>query len=68
MVSGTIDIGLIPASTYVLYSDGVELLVEALRYGVAGEDGVVIDPALGIDPWNAGKPKMLKEWLPAMLH
>ncbi|HPX33422.1 MAG TPA: PhnD/SsuA/transferrin family substrate-binding protein [Erysipelotrichaceae bacterium] len=55
MVSGTIDIGLIPASTYVLYSDGVELLVEALRYGVAGEDGVVIDPALGIDPWNAGK-------------
>ncbi len=57
MVSGTIDIGLIPAGTYVLYSDGVELLVEALRYGVAGEDGVVIDPALGIDPWNAGKTK-----------
>lgn len=55
MVSGTIDIGLIPASTYVLYADGIELLVEALRYGVAGEDGQVIDPALGIDPWNAGK-------------
>ena len=55
MVSGTIHVGLIPASTYVLYSDGVELLVEALRYGVAGEDGVVIDPSLGIDPWNAGR-------------
>ncbi len=55
MVSGTIDIGLIPASTYILYSDGVQLLVEALRYGVAGEDGNVIDPKDGIEPWNAGK-------------
>lgn len=55
MVSGTIDIGLIPASTYILYSDGVQLLVEALRYGVAGEDGNVIDPKDGIAPWNAGK-------------
>lgn len=55
MVSGTIDIGLIPASTYILYSDGVDLLVEALRYGVAGEDGKVIDPKDGIAPWNAGK-------------
>ena len=34
MISGTIDIGLIPASTYVLYQpDGVKLLVEALRWG-----------------------------------
>ena len=55
MVSGTIDIGLIPASTYILYSDGVDLLVEALRYGVAGEDGKVIDPKDGVNPWNAGK-------------
>lgn len=55
MVSGTIDVGLIPASTYILYSDGVDLLVEALRYGVAGEDGKVIDPAEGIAPWNVGK-------------
>jgi len=54
MVSGTIDIGLIPASTYTLYhDDGVELLVEALRWGVAGDDAsVVLDPSLGIEPWN----------------
>ncbi|MGN1399196.1 MAG: PhnD/SsuA/transferrin family substrate-binding protein [Erysipelotrichaceae bacterium] len=55
MVSGTIDIGLIPASTYILYSDGVDLLVEALRYGVADENGNVIDPKDGITPWNTGK-------------
>ena len=54
MVSGTIDIGLIPASTYVLYQpDGVELLVEALRWGVAGDDASkVLDPSLGVAPWN----------------
>ena len=56
MIAGTIDIGLIPASTYVLYhDDGVELLLEALRFGVGGEDGNVIDPSEGIAPWNAGK-------------
>ncbi len=54
MISGTIDIGLIPASTYVLYQpDGVNLLVEALRWGVAGEDAsVALDPKDGIAPWN----------------
>lgn len=54
MISGTIDIGLIPASTYVLYQpDGVELLVEAQRWGVAGDDAsVVLDPSLGVEPWN----------------
>lgn len=54
MVSGTIDIGLIPASTYVLYQpDGVDLLVEALRWGVAGDDASkVLDPSLGVAPWN----------------
>lgn len=56
MIAGSIDIGLIPASTYVLYQpDGVKLLLEALRFGVAGEDGKVIDPKEGIAPWNAGK-------------
>ena len=56
MIAGSIDIGLIPASTYVLYQpDGVKLLLEALRFGVAGEDGNVIDPKDGIAPWNAGK-------------
>ena len=56
MIAGSIDIGLIPASTYVLYQpDGVKLLLEALRFGVAGEDGKVIDPKDGIAPWNAGK-------------
>ena len=54
MISGTIDIGLIPASTYVLYEpDGVQLLVEALRWGVAGDDASkVLDPKLGVAPWN----------------
>ncbi len=60
MEAGTIDIGLIPASTYILYSDSVDLLVEALRYGVAGEDGNVIDPKDGIAPWNAGKTQDAK--------
>lgn len=56
MISGSIDIGFLPASTYVLYHpDGANLLVEALRYGIAGEDGKVIDPSEGIAPWNAGK-------------
>ncbi len=57
MVSGTIDIGLIPASTYVLYQpDGVDLLVEALRWGVAGDDAsTVLDPSLGVAPWNECK-------------
>ena len=55
MVSGTIDIGLIPASTYVLYQpDGVELLVEALRWGVAGDDASkVLDPN-DLAAWNEG--------------
>ena len=55
MISGTIDIGLIPASTYVLYQpDGVQLLVEALRWGVAGDDAsTVLDPSLGVEPWNS---------------
>lgn len=55
MISGSIDIGFLPASTYVLYQpDGVNLLVEALRYGVGDATGKVIDPKEGIDPWNAG--------------
>ena len=55
MIAGTIDLGLIPASTYVLYHpDGVELLLEALRFGVGDATGRVIDPSEGIDPWNAG--------------
>ncbi len=55
MISGSIDIGFLPASTYVLYhEDGANLLVEALRYGVGDADGKVIDPKEGIAPWNAG--------------
>ena len=54
LISGTIDIGLIPASTYVYCQlDGVNLLVEALRWGVAGEDAsIALDPKDGITPWN----------------
>ncbi len=56
MIAGTIDIGFIPAATYVQYhEDGVELLLEALRYGICDEKGTIIDPKLGIEPWNAGK-------------
>jgi phosphonate transport system substrate-binding protein len=55
MISGSIDIGFLPASTYVLYhEDGANLLVEALRYGIADADGKIIDPKDGIAPWNAG--------------
>lgn len=60
LVSGTADIGFVPADTYVLYSAGIDLLVEALRYGIAGDDGEVIDPALGIEPWNTGKTRDAK--------
>lgn len=55
MISGSIDIGFLPASTYVLYhEDGANLLVEALRNGVGDATGKVIDPKDGIAPWNAG--------------
>ena len=55
MISGSIDIGFIPASTYVLYHpDGVELLCEALRFGVGDANHKVIDPKDGIAPWNEG--------------
>ncbi|MBQ2658968.1 MAG: PhnD/SsuA/transferrin family substrate-binding protein [Erysipelotrichaceae bacterium] len=56
MISGSIDIGFLNSSTYVLYQpDGVELLLVALRTGVGDENGRIIMPEEGIAPWNAGK-------------
>ncbi len=55
MISGSIDVGFLNSSTYILYSeDGVDLLLEALRYGVGDANGKVIYPEDGLDPWNSG--------------
>ncbi|MBQ6493483.1 MAG: PhnD/SsuA/transferrin family substrate-binding protein [Erysipelotrichaceae bacterium] len=55
MISGTIDIGFLNSSTYVLYQpDGVELLLIALRTGVGDANGRIIMPEEGITPWNEG--------------
>lgn len=47
--SGTIDVGFIPGGTYVLHSDGCEVLLMALR------DGLSIDSDSAKD-WNDQKP------------
>ncbi len=54
MASGAIDIGFLNSSTYILYSDSVDLLLEALRSGVGDANGRVIMPSEGITPWNSG--------------
>ena len=55
MISGTIDIGFLNSSTYILYQpDGVELLLVALRTGVGDANGRIIMPEEGITPWNEG--------------
>ncbi len=61
MVSGTIDVGFLNSGTYILYSDGVDLLLEALRSGVGDADGRVIFPEEGITPWNEGITTDAKE-------
>lgn len=47
--AGTIDVGLIPGGTYVLYQDGAEVLLTATRKGYNN------DSENGKD-WNANKP------------
>lgn len=47
--AGTLDIGLIPGSTYVLYDEGAEVILTATR------DGLSIDSDDAID-WNENKP------------
>ena len=54
MLTGAIDVGFLNSSTYILYSDGVDLLLEALRTGVGDANGRVIMPSEGITPWNSG--------------
>ncbi|MDO4198928.1 MAG: PhnD/SsuA/transferrin family substrate-binding protein [Erysipelotrichaceae bacterium] len=55
MISGSIDVGFLNSSTYILYhDDGVNLLLEALRTGVGDANGRVIYPEEGLDPWNSG--------------
>ena len=54
MISGSIDVGFLNSSTYILYSEGVDLLLEALRAGVGDATGRVIMPSEGITPWNEG--------------
>ena len=49
LVAGTIDIGLIPGSTYVLYDDGAEVILTATR------DALSIDSDNAKD-WNDNKP------------
>lgn len=47
--AGTIDIGLIPGSTYVLYDDGCEVILTATRDGLTNDSDDAID-------WNMNKP------------
>nr|WP_225419631.1 PhnD/SsuA/transferrin family substrate-binding protein [Lapidilactobacillus wuchangensis] len=47
--SGTLDVGFIPGGTYVLYSDGAEVLLAATRAGLSNDSS---NPA----KWNQNKP------------
>ena len=47
--AGTIDVGLIPGGTYVLYDDGCDVLLTATRDGLSIESGDAKD-------WNDNKP------------
>ena len=47
--AGTIDVGLIPGGTYVLYDDGAEVILTATRDGLSKDS----DNAKG---WNDGQP------------
>lgn len=47
--AGTVDVGLIPGGTYVLYDDGAEVILTATRAGLNNDSD---DPK----DWNANKP------------
>ena len=47
--AGTIDVGLIPGGTYVLYDDGAEVILTATRDGLSKDSDNAKD-------WNDGKP------------
>lgn len=48
LVAGTIDVGLIPGGTYVLYDDGAEVILTATRDGLSKDSDAAKD-------WNDGK-------------
>lgn len=55
VISGSIDISILPASVFAQYrKDGINLLLEALSRGVGDLQGKVIEPEDGIVPWNSG--------------
>ena len=47
--AGTIDVGLIPGGTYVLYDDGAEVILTATRDGLSKDSDNAKD-------WNDGQP------------
>ena len=47
--AGTIDVGLIPGGTYVLYDDGAEVILTATRNGLSKDSDNAKD-------WNDGQP------------
>lgn len=49
LVAGTIDVGLIPGGTYVLYDDGAEVILTATRDGLSKDSDNAKD-------WNDGNP------------
>ena len=49
LVAGTIDVGLIPGGTYLLYDDGAEVILTATRDGLSKDSDNAKD-------WNDGKP------------
>ena len=49
LVAGTIDVGLIPGGTYVLYDDGAEVILTATRDGLSKDSDNAKD-------WNDGQP------------
>ena len=52
--AGTIDVGLIPGGTYVLYDDGAEVILTATRNGLSKDSDNAKD-------WNDGQPTEASE-------
>ena len=52
--AGTIDVGLIPGGTYVLYDDGAEVILTATRDGLSKDSDNAKD-------WNDGQPTLPSE-------
>ena len=52
--AGTIDVGLIPGGTYVLYDDGAEVILTATRDGLSKDSDNAKD-------WNDGQPTTASE-------